>query len=316
MRKRVLVIGFSQTGQLTRIVESVTAPLLASEHIDVVFQPLTPQTAFPFPWPFVTFFNHFPDTVYEIPIELQPLDINTDEHFDLIILSYTVWFLSPSRPVSSFLNSEQARQLFNGKPVITLIGCRNMWLMAQEKVKTKLHNLGARLIDNIVLTDEADSFASLFATPLWMLTGDRGPFFGGMIPRAGISEEDIARSGRFGKAITKELESNTRGELKTMLHGLGAVKVDEKIIASEKIAHRSFKLWGKLLLSLGPQSSPLRKMMIFVYFAFLFIMLITVVPLNALIKRLLAPLTRKHIAGQKAYYAAPSGETNYEAEQR
>ncbi|WP_460239639.1 flavodoxin family protein [Aurantivibrio plasticivorans] len=316
MKKRVLVLGYSQTGQLSRITDSIISPLIgASEDIEVIKQPIEPSTPFPFPWPFVTFFNNFPDTVYETPIELKPLSIDVNADYDLVILCYTVWFLSPSRPIGTFLNSEAAKTLLRDKPVVTVIGCRNMWLMAQEKVKEKLRNCGAKLIDNIVLTDQADSFASLFATPLWMLSGSKGPFLGGLIPKAGVSEADINNASRFGEVIRNKLiESNT--PLQTMLTGLGAVKVDEKVIASEKIAHRSFRIWGKLLLSLGPQSSLPRKAVIFIYFTFLVIMLLTVVPLNALIKKLLAPVTHEHIQAQKTYYAAPSGEATSYLEQQ
>lgn len=310
MKKRVLVLGYSQTGQLNRIVDSITAPLVASPDIEVVFQTIEPKTPFPYPWPFLTFFNNFPDTVYEIPVELKPLDIDFNDDFDLIILSYQVWFLSASRPVSSFLQLPGVETLFANKPVMTVIGCRNMWLMAQEKVKARLEQLGARLIDNVVLTDQVENFASLFSTPLWLLTGHKGPFLGGLVPRAGVSEQAIVDAGRFGRAAVRQLLQN-HGQLGTMLQGLGAVEVNEKIIASEKIAHRSFKLWGRLLLSLGSQASPVRKGMIFVYFTFLVIMLLTVVPLNALIKRLLAPYTRERIEQQKTYFAAPSGEAVY-----
>jgi hypothetical protein len=41
---------------------------------------------------------------------------------------------------------------------------------------------------------------------------------------------------------------------------------------------------------------------------FLLTLIITVVPITAIIKKLIAPLTRKKIAKQKAYFAEPSGE--------
>ena len=70
--------------------------------------------------------------------------------------------------------------------MVTLIGCRNMWLMAQEKVKAKLTELGARLIDNIALTDACGTAASFLATPLWMFTGRQKPY--AWVPRAGGEE--------------------------------------------------------------------------------------------------------------------------------
>src|SRR5690606_38022529 len=141
---------------------------------------------------------------------------------------------------------------------MTVIGCRNMWLMAQEKVKAKLEVMGARLIDNVVLTDSAHSAMTFISTPLWVLTGNSVPRLGGFIPRAGIPEADITAASRFGRAIGEQLPAQ-QGELHSMLKGMGAVKVQERLIASERIAHRSFRIWGALLRAIGDQNSILRR---------------------------------------------------------
>lgn len=307
MKKRVLVLGYSQTGQLSRVVDSIIQPLVESDEVEVTKQGIEPLKPFPFPWPFLHFFNIFPETVYEAPVDLKPLAVADDEEFDLVILAYQVWFLSPSLPVSSFLNSASAKKLLKDKPVITVIGCRNMWLSAQERVKEKLSAAGAKLIDNIVLTDSAHSAMTFISTPLWVLTGKKGPHLGGLIPKAGISEDDITAASRFGRAIAAQLPNQT-GDPQPMLGGLGAVKVQERLIASEAIAYRSFRIWGKLLRRIGSQDSSPRKCVVLVYVLFLIIMILTVVPLSALLKRLFAPFLSQHTAAQKSYYAAPSGE--------
>ncbi|GAB1263658.1 dialkylrecorsinol condensing enzyme [Aurantivibrio infirmus] len=307
-KKRILVIGYTQSGQLDRVIKSVSQPLLDSDAIELSYLTLEPAKPFPFPWPFLYFFNTFPDCVYEEPIELKPLNLESYD-YDLIILAYQVWFLSPSLPISTFLNSPEAEKIFSGKPVITLIGCRNMWLMAQEKVKEKLAKLNARLIDNVVLTDEAHNAATFIATPLWVLTGNKGPWLGGVIPRAGISDNDILAAKRFGDAIAAKLP-NTDSPSEPMLTGLGAVTINERMIASERVAHRSFRIWGKLLRATGDKESFLRKCVLVIYIIFLVTLILTVMPVLAILKRIFTPLTRKHTANQKAYYAGPSGEAN------
>ncbi|MFV0276115.1 MAG: hypothetical protein ACK5HY_02880, partial [Parahaliea sp.] len=169
-------------------------------------------------------------------------------------------------------------------------------------------DIGGRLVGNVALTDEAGSLLSFFATPLWVLTGRQGPFLGGLIPPAGVSAADIASCSRFGERIRKVLESD--GQLdQTLLGGLGAVTINESLIASEKAGRRAFRLWGRLLRSLGPPGSWRRKPVLAIYSVFLVLMIVTVVPLGMLVKKLLAPFTRGHIAQQKHYYSAPSGES-------
>lgn len=309
MLKKILVVHYSQSGQLDRVTRSMLAPLEESEGFDVVYEPLQPVKPFPFPWPFFRFFDTFPETVYDQPCPLAPL-VNdySQQDFDLVILAYQVWFLSPSQPMAAFLQSPEAAKVLRDRPVMTLIVCRNMWLMAQEKVKNKVAELGGRLIDNAVLTDSAHSAATFISTPLWVLTGNKGPFLGGRIPAAGVSTKDITAARRFGEALRVQLPTREIGDYSPMLTGLGAVQINERLIASEQVAHRSFRIWGALLRRLGTPGSLLRRVVLVLYIAFLVSLILTVVPVLAIIKRCIAPLTREKIRAQRAYYAAPSGD--------
>jgi len=309
--RKVLVVGYSQTGQLTRIINSIVQPLLHNDSVQVDFLTIEPQVDFPFPWSFFKFFQIMPESVYMKPIALnegQNCDVkNADKpSYDLIILSYQVWFLSPSLPISSFLQSKQAKALFDGTPVMTVVGCRGMWLTAQSKVKLLLSNLNAKLIDNIVLTDDCGAAFSFLATPLWMLTGKKQPLT--WIPKAGVSERDITQAQRFGIALKDRFEQDDNKLEKPVMTGLQAVKINEKLIVSEKIGHRSFKVWGKLLMLLGPQNTLRRYLGLCFYFTFLLALIVTVVPITALIIKLVSPIFSKQLAKQKAYYAQPSGE--------
>src|SRR5262245_6344207 len=103
--KRVLVVHFSQTGQLARIVRSLVSPLAgASGEIEVVEEIVRPRTAYPFPWPLLRFFDTMPESVQLDPPELEP--VAAQGNFDLVVLAYQVWFLSPSGPMTAFLKSE------------------------------------------------------------------------------------------------------------------------------------------------------------------------------------------------------------------
>ena len=152
---------------------------------------------------------------------------------------------------------------------------------------------------------------TFYSTPIWMVTGNKGPYFGGRIPRAGVPEEDIQAASRFGEAIAAKLPNRSAEDTMPMLEGLGAVRVNERLIASEKVAKRSFFLWGGLLRFLGKPGSFLRKIVLVVYFLFLLTLILTVVPLLAIIKKLLTPLTREKVQKQKEFFARPSGEADY-----
>jgi hypothetical protein len=306
--KKVLVVHYSSpSGQLSDVIGNLTAPLAEAGEIEVHNLILRCRDPYPFPWPILRFFDTFPEAIYLDPPALEPLGLDPNERFDLVILGYQVWFLSPSLPTTAFLKDPQVQTLLKDTPVVTVIACRDMWLMAQERTKELLAACGARLIGNVVLVDEAGSVGSFLATPLWMLTGNRGPMLGGLIPRAGVKPEQIADSRRFGVRIVQALNNNLPLD-SGLLRGMGAVKVNTHLIATEKAARRSFLAWGKLLRALGKQGSWARQPVVMIYIVFLIALLITVLPISALLKTLAAPLLRKRIAAQQAYFSQPSGE--------
>lgn len=303
--RRVLVVYFSQTGQLERVARSVCAPLEQAEGVAVDWCPLQPQKPYPFPWPFFAFFDQFPEAVHLDPPALRPLAVPDDARYDLVVLAYTVWFLSPAPPVTAFLKSAQGRALLRDAPVVTLIACRNMWHMAQEEVKRLLAEAGARLSDNIVLTDSGSSFATFITTPRWMLTGKTDSLWG--LPPPGIEAERIRKASRFGVALADALRSGRLDGRQPVLAGLGAVEADVRLVPSEKIGRRSFQIWGHLLRALGVQGATARKPVLAIYAVFLVTMILTIVPVTMLIRYLLRPLAAGRLARQKLYFEQPSG---------
>ena len=207
--KRVLVVHFSQTGQLARVVRALVAPLSEAGDVQLVEEILRPRRPYPFPWPFWRFLDAMPESVLLEAPELEPLGVRPDEHFDLVVLAYQVWYLAPAGPATAFLKSDAGRALLRDRPVVTVIACRNLWLTAQETVQRLIRAAGGALRDNVVFTDRAGVLASFITTPRWLLTGKREGFFG--LPPAGIADSDIATAGRFGRALLGALRAGRAG---------------------------------------------------------------------------------------------------------
>ncbi len=69
--KKVLIVHYSQTGQLSSLARNFAAPLqTAGIQVDCVN--IVPEQAFPFPWPFWRFFDTFPETVHIKPAPILP----------------------------------------------------------------------------------------------------------------------------------------------------------------------------------------------------------------------------------------------------
>ncbi len=303
--KRVLVLAYSQSGQLSQVTERILAPLRSDASIAIHVETLHPLKPYPFPWTFFSFLDAFPESAHLVPPQLKPLSLNGDEDFDLVILPYQVWFLAPSLPVTAFLKHPLAKKLLAGKPVVTVIACRNMWMLAQEKMKVMLSACGARLLDNVVLVDPSPTMASLVTTPLWMLTGRRDVL--GWLPPAGVDAASIQAARRFGLALRDALHKDEERGTASLLSGLRAADSDPHLLFSEKAATRSFYLWSKLLRAVGEPGQLRRRPLLLLYVTFLIVLILTVVPLSLAIQALLQPLLQRRFALLKRYYDAPSG---------
>lgn len=123
--------------------------------------------------------------------------------YDLIVLGYQVWFLSPSLPVTAFLDHPLVQRLLARKPMVVVGACRNMRMGAWLKLCARLEAIGARMLDHAVLVDEGPTLATFITTPRWLLTGRRDAPWG--MPSAGVSDEQIAATGRFGHALSGAL---------------------------------------------------------------------------------------------------------------
>ncbi len=301
--KKILILYYSQSGQLQKVLENIIKPLKRCNNVQCFVREIKPRPFYPYPWSLASFLNVFPESVCLDGCEVEPI---AADDYDLIILGYTVWFLSPAIPITGFLKSPQAREIFRNKPVVTVIACRDMWLVAQEKMKLLLTNLQARLLDNVVLTDQGKSLYPFITTPRWMLTGKKDAFW--FFPKAGVAEEEITSSSRFGQRLCTALNNDAEQKNAPMLTKLGAVNVNGKLIATERIAHRSFQIWSKIIKKAGAPNSRRRNMALAVYTVFLVIMVLTIVPLNMIIRKIIYPFRKRIIDETITYYEQPSGK--------
>lgn len=302
--KNVLVITYSQSGQLAEIARRIAEPLSLGGH-RVHVETLVPEIAFPWPWPILDFIDAFPECVQLDPPPLRPLQIPEGVDWDLVIITYQVWFLSPALPITAFLKSPRAVQLLKGKPVVSVVACRNMWLSAQQTLQSLILAAGGRLCDHVALTDPGHPLATFITTPRWVLTGRRDRFLG--LPPAGVAPNEVAGATRFGKALAKALDDNQEVSGQPMLTGLRAATVVPRLALSERAGFRAFKVWSKLIRACGRRGQWRRRPMLLVFAVYLVTLIITVVPLSLLVQWLLYPILKKRLTRLKAELEQPSG---------
>ncbi len=257
--KNVLVIYYTQSGQLLEISKNITEALASSQEVNLTFYEIKLKNNFPFPWNRREFYDIFPETFQQIPSELEDLENPVlKSQYDLIILAYQVWYLSPSIPTNSFLNSKIANSLLKDTPVITVIGCRNMWIQAQEKVKRLLLEKQAKLVGNIALVDRHINHISVITIVQWMFSGVKKRYLG-IFPRPGVSDKDIDESSKFGPVILKNLLRNNFDSLQDQLLEKKAIKIKPFLVLMDKRANVLFAKWANLISKKSKPKSEKRK---------------------------------------------------------
>jgi hypothetical protein len=301
MSKKVLVVYYTQTGQLREIIDTITEPLKNDGNIQLTFEELKPKPPFPFPWSSDAFFQAMPESVAGVPCELELLTVKEDENFDLIIVAWQPWFLSPSIPVHAFFQHPLTKKLLSGKPVVTIIGCRNMWVMAQNVIKEYIKSAGGILVGNVLLYDKASNLLSIISIIRWMFKGKKDRYMK-IIPPAGVSAADIKNSAKYGRCIAEAIHADNYRDIGQKLVDLGAVDVKPALVMIEKRGIILFRLWARFIMKKGGYGDKSRLFRVRLFKYYLLTVLYLVSPFASILYILIKPLRKKTIKKQISLY--------------
>lgn len=299
--KQVLVVYFSQTGQLGTILRNIVSGI-EGPGVNVSYYRIAPQTPFPFPWTQKAFYGAFPESFQRTPQPILPPEQSVLERkYDLVILGYQVWFLTPSIPTNSFLKSGYARKLLQNTPVITVVACRNMWIMAQEKMKSSLKDLQARHVGHIALVDHHINHISVITISHWMFSGRKDRYLG-IFPRPGVSDNDMDAAKRFGPPIAEALALGDFTDLQNRLLERKAVHINPSLVLTDQRGNVLFGKWARLITKKGGPGSPKRAPWIALFKFYLLFAIWVIAPIVFIVFLLTyLPRYQKHMRDRKYY---------------
>lgn len=295
MQKKILAIYYSQSGQLAQIIENICAPLLSAGHA-VEKQRIRPVKDFAFPWTPERFYDVMPDCVLGVPIELEPLRFERDS-YDLIIIGYQSWFLSPGIPSHSLFADKGFQKLLKQTPVVTVTGARNMWMNAFLGIKKLLRDSGANHVGNIALVDEHLNPISYFTIFHWLLGGKKTRLYG-IFPLPGVSDANIARAAEFGQTMLPHLASGNWQTLQDELVSQRAVAYNYSLMVLEAKAGPQYIAWAH-----RANKSRNRKRLLSVFKYYLHVALFIGAPVLLIVDAIfIRPFSSKRIQQLKQHY--------------
>jgi len=299
--KKILVIYFTQTGQAKTAIDSVLKPFSGNSDYEIDYELISPKQQLSYPWGYQEFMDAFPENVFGIPMDLQPLTIHPDKNYDLIFIAYQPWFLSVCRPISSFLQTPEAKKILNGKPVITLINCRNMWLGAQEKMKKYLKDANANLVGNIVFPDHSSNLTSLVTVLAFELKGVKEKFMG-FFPRYGVNQKDLEAASGVGEEIKLCLEKNDYVSLQPKIVAANLNYLRANIMIMEGRGRAMFPLYANYIRKKGDSGNPARKTRVRIFGIVLPTAILLLSPIITIVARLTPLIVPGKMKKEIAYY--------------
>jgi hypothetical protein len=295
MDKKVLAIYYTQSGQMSQIMDSFIAPLTEAGAVveKVIVKPVVEYT---FPWTGNRFFAVMPDCVLSVPTALQQFELK-EKAYDLIILGYQPWFLSPSIPSNSLVNHPDFKAVLKDTPVVTISAGRNMWLNAYDRIRKSLKDSGAKLVGNVALVDKHPNPVSFITIFYWMLTGKKERYLN-IFPKPGVAEEDISNTKIFGETIAPHLMSDDWDGVQHELLNQKAVVVKYPLMFIEGKAKFIFAAWAKFI-SKRKNKAPWISAFKYYLFVALFLGAPILLTLDAIFIR---PFSAKRIRTKKQHY--------------
>ncbi len=295
MSKKVLAIYYSQSGQLAEIINNITEPLIEAGML-VEKVSVKPVHDFAFPWTPKRFYDVMPDSVLGVTVPLEPFSLQ-ETAYDLVIIGYQSWFLSPSIPSTSLLQHPVLKAVIKNTPVITVTGARNMWLNAFIGIKKLLREAGADHVGNIALIDEHLNPLSYFTIFHWLLGGKKTRMWG-IFPLPGVAAQDIARSGEFGKTMVPFLQQGSYEGMQEKLVAQRAVAYNYSLMVLEAKAGPQYITWANKV-----NASKKRAGLLSVFKYYLHVALFVGAPILLIVDAIfIKPFSSKRVEKQKQYY--------------
>ncbi len=96
---------------------------------------------------------------------------------------------------------------------------------------------------------------------------------------------------------------------KSVLSGMGAVRVNPHNLMTERLGHRSFRIWGKAIRALGKQGQRRRLPLLLGYTVFLSVAIVAILPPSIAVRQilLLFPSYREKLRAEVERCERPSG---------
>jgi menaquinone-dependent protoporphyrinogen IX oxidase len=214
MKPRVLVVYYTYTQQTLKVAEAM-ADALIERGCDVRLAGIefTDKrwaerfTRFPLKHAYGDVLGMAPAQLRAATGEIRiPPEAQSGE-YDLICVGSPTWFFRPSVPIRSFLKSDEAGGLLDGKPFAVFVVCRRYWSINLKAVKKLATKRGGEYVNGVHFTFAGRQVRSLLALISYFGKGEnRERYLGVKIPPSNLQPGYEEQARAFANELADALD--------------------------------------------------------------------------------------------------------------
>src|SRR4051794_26844142 len=206
---RVLVVYYTYTQQSLKVAEAL-ADVLGDRGCDVRLAriELTDAryaerfTRFPLRHAYLDIFGMLPAQLRGATGEIRVPDEARDGEYDLVCIGSPTWWLKTSVPIRSFLESDDAARLLDGKPFAAFVVCRRYWGINLRSVRKLGTKQGGRYVDGTHFSFAGGQVRSLLALLSYFGKGEnRERYLGVKIPPTNLQPDFAQQAQTFAAGL-------------------------------------------------------------------------------------------------------------------
>jgi hypothetical protein len=161
---------------------------------------------FPMPRPFREVLGMIPSELRRRPGKIRIPDVVTGREYDLVIVGSPTWWLSTNVPIRSFLESEMAGKVLQGKRFAAAAVCRRYWKHNLKTVRRLGTKQGGDYLDGVHFRYEGGQVRSLLSLLSYLGSGEyRARYLGVPIPPTNIRDYHLETARTFADGLADRL---------------------------------------------------------------------------------------------------------------
>jgi hypothetical protein len=138
--------------------------------------------------------------------EIRIPDEAKDGEYDLVCIGSPTWWIKTSVPVRSFLKSDTAGRLLDGKRFAAFVVCRRYWSINLKAVKKLGTKRGGEYVDGIHFSFAGGQVRSLLSLLSYFGKGeDRPRYLGVKIPPTNLKPDYAEQAQAFANKLANGL---------------------------------------------------------------------------------------------------------------